>query len=278
MAILDLTGLRSGKLTALYRLDEKKRGNCVWLAKCDCGKEVKAIASDLLNGRVKSCGCARKEKNVKDLRGMRFGELTAIERLPQKKGSSYLWRCRCACGDTTAASTAQLMNGTKKSCGCLKIKHGKEMASDIGGQKFGKLTALRPTDKRLGGSVVWTCRCDCGNLCEASVNELRAGNTKSCGCLLQTNAAPPAFRWEEQTAETYRQRKRRADNTSGYTGVQKTKNGKWHAFITVNKHTYHLGTYEKISAAALVRQRAEALALEAPPEKVAEALANITAV
>ena len=171
---MELTGQRSGRLTALQRLDEKKRGNEVWLARCDCGKCVKVIASDFLHGRIKSCGCARKGKNVRDLRNMQFGNLTAIERLSEKKGSSYLWLCKCSCGNTTTASAAELTSGRKKSCGCLKTAHCKQMAKDIAGQRFGKLTALYATKKRAGGSVVWVCKCECGRLCEASYNELKA--------------------------------------------------------------------------------------------------------
>lgn len=55
---------------------------------------------------------------------------------------------------------------------------------DLTGQRFGKLTALNPTDKRMDqGSVVWLCRCDCGNLKEVSARRLIRGKVKSCGCL-----------------------------------------------------------------------------------------------
>ena len=34
----------------------------------------------------------------------------------------------------------------------------------------------------VGSSVVWACRCDCGNVSEVS-NTLRRNETRSCGCL-----------------------------------------------------------------------------------------------
>lgn len=34
---------------------------------------------------------------------------------------------------------------------------------DLTGQKFNMLTVLNITDKRQNGSVVWHCKCDCGN-------------------------------------------------------------------------------------------------------------------
>lgn len=55
---------------------------------------------------------------------------------------------------------------------------------DLTGQRFGKLTVVAPTDKRIdNGSVVWNCRCDCGNIAEVSARRLIRGRVKSCGCL-----------------------------------------------------------------------------------------------
>ncbi len=52
---------------------------------------------------------------------------------------------------------------------------------DITGQRFGKLVAIEPTEKREGnGSVVWKCQCDCGNVTYVSQNTLRI--QRSCGC------------------------------------------------------------------------------------------------
>lgn len=57
---------------------------------------------------------------------------------------------------------------------------------DISGQRFGKLVAISPTDKKCGSCRVWICKCDCGNTCEVSINSLRTNHTKSCGCLKRT--------------------------------------------------------------------------------------------
>uniref|UniRef100_A0A7C9NUW7 Uncharacterized protein n=1 Tax=Muribaculaceae bacterium Z82 TaxID=2304548 RepID=A0A7C9NUW7_9BACT len=54
---------------------------------------------------------------------------------------------------------------------------------DLAGQRFGRLVALEPTEKRSDGSVVWRCQCDCGKVVEVNAHRLRKGNTKSCGCL-----------------------------------------------------------------------------------------------
>lgn len=53
---------------------------------------------------------------------------------------------------------------------------------DVTGQRFGKLVALHPTEKRSGTSIVWECQCDCGNLAFMNLNNLRRGRSTSCGC------------------------------------------------------------------------------------------------
>ena len=50
------------------------------------------------------------------------------------------------------------------------------------GQKFGKLIALEPTDQKRNKSVVWKCRCECGNIVYATSRNLQIGDIKSCGC------------------------------------------------------------------------------------------------
>ena len=52
---------------------------------------------------------------------------------------------------------------------------------DLTGQRFGELTVLEATDERIGGGVVWLCRCSCGAICKVSRNNLVTGQTRSCG-------------------------------------------------------------------------------------------------
>jgi len=56
--------------------------------------------------------------------------------------------------------------------------------SDITGQRFGRLIAVEATEERgAGGSVVWRCRCDCGEEILTTRAQLIKGYRKSCGCL-----------------------------------------------------------------------------------------------
>jgi hypothetical protein len=53
---------------------------------------------------------------------------------------------------------------------------------DITGQTFGQTTALRIVGQGPTGQRKWLCRCVCGTEHVAFGNNLRKGNTKSCGC------------------------------------------------------------------------------------------------
>ncbi len=54
---------------------------------------------------------------------------------------------------------------------------------NLAGQKFGRLTAVRPTARRSRDEcVVWECVCDCSSVRLVPSSSLRGGNTKSCGC------------------------------------------------------------------------------------------------
>ena len=66
---------------------------------------------------------------------------------------------------------------------------------DLTGQRFGRLTVLRQGEDYLRVTmrpymkpqrfklVRWHCRCDCGREVDVLSINLRAGKTRSCGCL-----------------------------------------------------------------------------------------------
>jgi hypothetical protein len=56
-------------------------------------------------------------------------------------------------------------------------------AKDLTKQRFGRLVAIRPIEKRSKGHIAWECICDCGNIVVVASSRLRSGKTKSCGCL-----------------------------------------------------------------------------------------------
>lgn len=57
----DLTGMRFGRLRALYRNGTDKKGYVIWHCKCDCGNECDVVGRYLTSGGTTSCGCYRRE-------------------------------------------------------------------------------------------------------------------------------------------------------------------------------------------------------------------------
>ncbi len=58
---IDLTGQRFGRLVVVERSDNDKRGRSTWKCQCDCGKYSIQSSTNLREGHVVSCGCARAE-------------------------------------------------------------------------------------------------------------------------------------------------------------------------------------------------------------------------
>lgn len=164
----NLTGQRFEHLTVLSFDGIDKKGNACWLCQCDCGKKVVVPTSVLKSGHKKSCGCMWRY----DLKGKRFGKLTAVERIKGK------WRCKCDCGNEIICKTERLVSGHKKSCGCDEYINGINVRKSIAGQRFGRLVAIEPVTRDK-----WRCKCDCGNEIIVARRSLVSGVTKSCGCL-----------------------------------------------------------------------------------------------
>lgn len=187
MKFNDLSGQRFGKLLVLGINPEHKYDgshNITWECQCDCGKIVYKTASTLkspMKSGVKACDrrCGNLIPN-----GTVFSRLTVVEPILGEKGNTK-YRCLCECGNEAIVSGNNLKKGTTTSCGCYRRERMSEIGkqtqiNDITGQRFGKLIALRPTDKRQCKSVVWECQCDCGQLHLASSHNLLHGDVTRC--------------------------------------------------------------------------------------------------
>lgn len=60
----------------------------------------------------------------KDITGMKFGRLTAIEFAEKRNGHIY-WLCKCECGNFVKVRKYSLVIGKTKSCGCLNRENRK---------------------------------------------------------------------------------------------------------------------------------------------------------
>ena len=55
-------------------------------------------------------------------------------------------------------------------------------ATNIVGQRFGRLVVLRRNQRANMTNATWDCLCDCGNTVNVIGSLIKNGTTKSCGC------------------------------------------------------------------------------------------------
>lgn len=274
----NLAGQRFGRLTVLDNFIEFKntqgKTERKWLCRCDCGTEKHFRERALRSGNTKSCGCYRnervREKTILDLTGKTFGELTALEQTEERGyGGAVKWRCRCSCGKEYIVAGALLTAGRVTHCPDRKAHRIQRpnQANDISGQRFGRLVALYPTDQRRNKSIVWHCRCDCGNKVDVSYN-LLFNKTKSCGCLKkeQDQKMPEKLTHVAGTSlDMIQSQKLSENNTTGYKGVYLIR-GKYAAKIVFQRKQYYLGSFSNAEEAARARKEAEELLFDGTAE------------
>jgi 5-methylcytosine-specific restriction endonuclease McrA len=57
-----------------------------------------------------------------------------------------------------------------------------EKYKDLTGMQFGSLTAVSISGRTKDKSIIWLCKCECGNTSNVTASNLIRGGTKSCGC------------------------------------------------------------------------------------------------
>lgn len=184
----DLTGKKFDKLIVLEKAPSRAR-HVYWKCQCECGNIVEVSAESLKRNIPHDCGCVKlqlqkdkeqaKENKLNYLVGKRFGRLIVESCTEERQNGSVVWRCKCDCGNYKNVPTHSLQNNHTQSCGCL-IREVQGI--DITNQKFGRLTALYPI-KGKSSSLMWHCKCECGNECDVNGSFLRRGLTQSCGCI-----------------------------------------------------------------------------------------------
>lgn len=112
---------------------------------------------------------------AEDLRGQKFGKLTVLYRT-KNKGEDVCWVCQCDCGNKIITRAHSLKTKHTISCGCA-------YREDLTGQHFGKLTVLKYHHTSKDRHACWICLCECGNEVVVTSNNLKKGNTVSCGCV-----------------------------------------------------------------------------------------------
>jgi hypothetical protein len=115
-----IAGKRFGGLTAVEFVGHDGRGQALWRFKCECGHEKITRAYSARSGMTKSCGCLTRRPKAHNIAGLKFGRLTAIERVGRDSNRNARWRFKCDCGQEIVVLAMIVKAGDTRSCGCLR--------------------------------------------------------------------------------------------------------------------------------------------------------------
>lgn len=135
----NLIGQKFNRLTPIEMTDKRQNNSVVWKCSCDCGNTCEVSSANLSSGKVKSCGCLKKETdrqpkgNVIDITGQTFGHLTVIKRDGSDERGEAKWLCECDCAAHTKLSIlgSNLRTGHTTSCGCERRSKGELKVAEL---------------------------------------------------------------------------------------------------------------------------------------------------
>lgn len=132
--MLNLTNQKFGKLIALYPNEELSKNvkGIMWHCLCDCGKECDILATQLSQGKTKSCGCLSREvlinRNIQN-RDVQIGQIYGYLKVTGDAGyqlssdgkNRHYSYCECLhCGSiNNIIKDNAMQTGHVQSCGCL---------------------------------------------------------------------------------------------------------------------------------------------------------------
>lgn len=237
---------------------------------------------------------------AKDISGMEFGLITAIEPTDKRHRKDVVWRCRCRCGTELELPATRLILNNTLSCGCIMKEKIKRANKYFGGTSLEKSLKDPVTSTRsMSGYVGVTRKRDKWQAyitykrqhislgvyekLEDAVKARARGKEavmadaaellKLYEAIHENDEELPSKSTVPKNDVPYEPRvindqpttaAKRLDNKSGYTGVSFRKN-KWEARICYNKLRYFLGRFDTQDEAIKARQDAEKL-LQADPD------------
>lgn len=177
----------------------------------------------------------------KDLTGKKFGRLTVIKRVGDKKQTQYL--CECECGNKKIVYASNLLRGKSISCGCYRKEklHNDRVKILKPGTKIGRLTILEYLGQKQHNGM-YKVQCTCGAISIVLKSDIEKSTYSSPICCSR--------RKNKIESKIYK------NNTTGVKGVYRNKN-KYEANIGFYGHHYYLGSYDNIDLAEEARKIAE---------------------
>lgn len=121
---LNLIGRRFENLIVVGQ-EKSKDNRTMWDCRCDCGNHCICSSHSLIQGEKTHCGCKSFEKHSSVRKkaipsGERFGNLTVLYEIPERRNKKIYYKCKCDCGNIVDVSSTHLKRGAIRSCGCIK--------------------------------------------------------------------------------------------------------------------------------------------------------------
>lgn len=194
-----------------------------------------------------------------DITGQKFGKLTVVSKTNERySDGSFLYECKCDCGNIVKTTSSRLKSGHVKSC-----SGEQHLSEDLIGRTFNHLKVVGYSYSS-GHKTFWNCLCDCGKTTVVRSDYLKNGNTVSCGCIAEQTLnvgrtkLKKAFVDGTNVIQISPKMKLNSNNKTDVKGVcWSSQKQKYRAQITFKGKVYHLGFYDKLEDAAKARKQAE---------------------
>lgn len=203
---------------------------------------------------------------AKDRVGTIVGNFNILNWKRENGRTLYYVEC-LLCNQKKWMRADSVLNEKVVSCGCYNEENNYKKIKDIKGLRSGRIVAINPTKDRDkdSGSVIWECKCDCGNTKYVAEYSLSKKSVRSCGCLGTENSRKNGVIAGNFIKENFCVEGTNVNNfflsargESGIKGVIFDKDrGKWRAQISFKGKHYNLGRYENIKDAVKARKAAE---------------------
>ena len=180
--VRDLQFQDFGRLTVLGKVSPTAHGPS-WLCQCQCGMQAILCEVVLAEERVRSCGCDRTSRWLRqgwDLTGRLFGQwLVLAEGHNKPKNHGLWWLCRCQCGKRKAIAGSALRAG--KTTQCITCKNRSRITLQPN-RWYNDWFIIERGGLTPKGEILWRCRCVCGKEHTVVGSKISRGRSSGCRC------------------------------------------------------------------------------------------------